>query len=281
MAQVLWIIQIISKGLVRTLRFKAHILRMILLGSLGVAIHVSVVNAAVTDNSLPQESIPLVQGFIDAVKAHDRQAIADYMAYPIKRTNPIPAINTPEELLKRFDQVFDPEILETIAQSQVEADWQAMGWRGIMLGSGTIWMDFDGKITAVNYQTPAETKLKAELIANQKTGLHESVSQFVSPELAWQTAKFTIRVDNMGNSQYRYASWAKGKPLSEKPDLVLNQGKLVFDGSGGNHSFQFTSGPYLYVCDVIVLGTSDSPIGELVVFKHDKVLLREPAIKAE
>lgn len=35
MAQVLWIIQIISKGLVRTLRFKAHILRMILLGSLG------------------------------------------------------------------------------------------------------------------------------------------------------------------------------------------------------------------------------------------------------
>ena len=103
----------------------------------------------------------------------------------------------------------------------------------------------------------------------------------MSPELTWETAKFTIRVDNMGNSQYRYAAWAKGKSLSEKPDLVLNKGKLVFDGSGGNHSFQFRSGPYQYHCYVTVLGTSDSPPGELVVFKNDQEILKQAVIKAD
>lgn len=281
MAQVLWILQIISRGVVQIQRINTQIFRMILLGSLGAAINVSVVNAAVADTLLPQEYIPFVQGFIDAAKAHDRQAIADYLAYPVKREYPIPAIQTHGEMLARFDQVFDPKILEIIAQSEVEADWQTMGWRGIMLGQGTVWMDYDGKIIRINYQTPAEAKLKAELIAKQKTALHHSVCEFVNPELVWQTAKFTIRVDNMGDDQYRYASWAKGKLLSEKPDLVLNQGKLVFDGSGGNHAFQFTSGPYHYLCEVIVLGELGSPVGELVVFKNDQVLLREPVLKAE
>lgn len=237
------------------------------------------VNAA--DEALPKEYIPLVQGLIDAAKANDPEAITKRVDYPLGREYPIPAIQNTQEMVARFNQVFDSQLLEHIANSKVDADWQIMGWRGIMLGSGEVWLDFDGKIIAINYQTPAEAKLKAELIAKQKTGLHASVSEFVSPELTWETAKFTIRVDNMGNDQYRYAAWAKGKPLSEKPDLVLNKGKLVFDGSGGNHSFQFRSGPYLYHCYVTVLGTSYSPPGELVVFKNDQEILKQAVIKAD
>ncbi|MDT3297449.1 hypothetical protein Q4Q57_20185 [Shewanella sp. SP2S2-6] len=248
----------------------------LIFGAMGLS---STVNAA--DEALPKEYIPLVQGLIDAAKANDPEAIAKRVAYPLKREYPILAIQNMQEMSARFNQVFDSQLLEQIANSKVEADWQTMGWRGIMLGSGEVWLDLDGKIIAINYQTPAAAKLKAELIAKQKTGLHASVSEFVSPELTWETAKFTIRVDNMGNSQYRYAAWAKGKSLSEKPDLVLNKGKLVFDGSGGNHSFQFRSGPYQYHCYVTVLGTTDSPPGELVVFKNDKEILKQAVIKAD
>ena len=239
------------------------------------------INANAADEAMPQEYIPLVQGLIDAAKANDLEALAKRVAYPLKREYPIPAIQNTQEMIARFDQVFDPKLLEQIAHSKIEADWQTMGWRGIMLGSGVVWLDFDGKIIAINYQTPVEAKLKAELIAKQQTALHSSVSEFVSPALSWETAKFTIRVDDMGNSQYRYAAWAKGKALSEKPDLVLNKGKLVFDGSGGNHSYQFRSGPYQYYCYVTVLGGSDSPLGELVVFKNDQEILTQAVIKAD
>ncbi|MCU7964208.1 hypothetical protein L5M28_16745 [Shewanella sp. SW32] len=239
------------------------------------------INANAADEAMPQEYIPLVQGLIDAAKANDLEVIAKRVAYPLKREYPIPAIQNTQEMIARFDQVFDPKLLEQIAHSKIEADWQTMGWRGIMLGSGVVWLDFDGKIIAINYQTPVEAKLKAEFIAKQQTVLHPSVSEFVSPALSWETAKFTIRVDDMGNSQYRYAAWAKGKALSEKPDLVLNKGKLVFDGSGGNHSYQFRSGPYQYYCYVTVLGGSDSPLGELVVFKNDQEILTQAVIKAD
>ncbi|MGI2151858.1 hypothetical protein ACROAK_03050 [Shewanella oncorhynchi] len=239
------------------------------------------INANAADEAMPQEYIPLVQGLIDAAKANDLEVIAKRVAYPLKREYPIPAIQNTQEMIARFDQVFDPKLLEQIAHSKIEADWQTMGWRGIMLGSGVVWLDFDGKIIAINYQTPVEAKLKAELIAKQQTELHPSVSEFVSPALSWETAKFTIRVDDMGNSQYRYAAWAKGKALSEKPDLVLNKGKLVFDGSGGNHSYQFRSGPYQYYCYVTVLGGSDSSLGELVVFKNDQEILTQAVIKAD
>lgn len=239
------------------------------------------INANAADEAMPQEYIPLVQGLIDAAKANDLEAIAKRVAYPLKREYPIPAIQNTQEMIARFDQVFDPKLLEQIAHSKIEADWQTMGWRGIMLGSGVVWLDFDGKIIAINYQTLVEAKLKAEFIAKQQRALHPSVSEFVGPALSWETAKFTIRVDDMGNSQYRYAAWAKGKALSEKPDLVLNKGKLVFDGSGGNHSYQFRSGPYQYHCYVTVLGTSDSPPGELVVFKNDQEILTQAVIKAD
>lgn len=248
----------------------------LIFGTMGLSI-----NANAADEALPKEYIPLVQGLIDAAKANDLEAIAKRVAYPLKREYPIPAIQNTQEMVARFNQVFDPQLLEQIANSKVEADWQTMGWRGIMLGSGVVWLDFDGKIIAINAQTSAEAALKAEFIAKKKTALHASVSEFVSPELTWETAKFTIRVDNMGNSQYRYAAWAKGKPLSEKPDLVLNKGKLVFDGSGGNHSYQFRSGPYQYHCYVTVLGTSDSPPGELVVYKNDQEILKQTVIKAD
>ena len=178
-------------------------------------------------------------------------------------------------------QVFDSKLLSEIANSTTESNWDTMGWRGIMLNHGSVWLDFDGKISGINYQSPEEAKLRDELIAQQKSTLHESVREFISPELGWETARFTIRVDAIDNDQYRYAAWAKGKSLSEQPDLVLKKGKLVFDGSGGNHSFQFKSGPFLYVCDVIVLSAEESPVGRLYVYKNDQLLVQEPVIKAE
>ncbi|WP_374956629.1 hypothetical protein [Aeromonas sp. HMWF015] len=228
---------------------------------------------------MPAEYRPFVQQLVDAAEARDHQALANQMKYPFKQEYPIPAIKTPAEMLTRFDEVFDDAILTSIATSRVGQDWQTMGWRGIMLGSGEVWMDFDGKVIGINHQTAQAAKLKAELIARQKSGLHPSVQEYKSPELMWQTEKFIIRIDELDDGHYRYASWAKGKTLTDKPDLVLKNGTVRVEGTGGNHTYLFTSGPYRYECVVTVLGERGVPPGELVVYKNDVEIVHQPVVK--
>ncbi|WP_083243810.1 hypothetical protein [Aeromonas sp. DNP9] len=247
---------------------------LLLLGTLWVALPVSA-----DEEPLPAEYRPFVQLLVDAAEARDHQALANQMKYPFKQEYPIPAIKTPAEMLTRFDEVFDDAILKSIATSQVGQDWQTMGWRGIMLGSGEVWMDFDGKVIGINHQTAQAAKLKAELIARQKRDLHPSVREYKSPELMWQTEKFTIRIDELDDGHYRYASWARGKTLADKPDLVLKNGTVRVEGTGGNHTYLFTSGPYRYECVVTVLGERGVPPGELVVYKDDVEIVHQPVIK--
>lgn len=246
----------------------------LLLGTLWVALPVSA-----DEEQLPAEYRPFVQQLVDAAEARDHQALANQMKYPFKQEYPIPAIKTPAEMMNRFGEVFDDVILTSIATSRVGQDWQAMGWRGIMLGSGEVWMDFDGKVIGINHQTAQAAKLKAELIARQKSDLHPSVREYKNPALMWQTEKFHIRIDELDDGHYRYASWAKGKTLADKPDLVLKNGTVRVEGSGGNHTYLFTSGPYRYECVVTVLGERGVPPGELVVYKNDVEIVHQPVIK--
>ncbi|WP_421153781.1 hypothetical protein [Aeromonas dhakensis] len=228
---------------------------------------------------LAAEYQPLVQKVIDAAKARDQQALARQIKYPFKREYPIPVINNSSEMMARFDEVFDEAILKRIASSRAGQDWQAMGWRGIMLGSGEVWLDFDGKVIGINHQTAQAAKRKVELVAKQKSDLYPGLREYKRPELMWQTEKFTIRIDELGDGRYRYASWAKGKALSDKPDLVLKNGTVRMEGSGGNHTYLFTNGPYRYECAVTVLGEQGMPPGELVVYQNDVAIMHQPVIK--
>lgn len=250
-----------------------------MLGFLGLVLSMASVYGQ--EDALPVKYQPIVHSFIDAAKNKDRQAIVNRIAYPLKRENPIAQISGSQEMLARFDEVFDNTLLDTIAQSRAEQDWQEMGWRGIMLGSGQVWMDFDGNIIAVNYQTALEARLASELIAKQKNTLHPSLKEYRRPVLMWQTEKFTIRIDQLINGKYRYASWAKGNSNGEKPDLVLTNGEVKFEGSGGNHTYQFQSGPYRYECQVTVIGTSDSPPGALMVYKNGTLIVDQPVLKVQ
>ena len=141
---------------------------------------------------LGAEYRPLVQKVIDAAKARDPQALARQIKYPFKQEYPIPAIKNPSEMVARFDEVFDDVLLNSIASSRVGQDWQAMGWRGIMLGSGEVWLDFDGKVIGINHQTAQAAKRKAELVAKQKSDLYPGLREYQRPALMWQTEKFTM-----------------------------------------------------------------------------------------
>lgn len=213
------------------------------------------------------------------VKSNDRSAIADHITYPLKRESPIPSVKNKQQMLKRFDEIFDEALLKNIINSDIEKDWDDVGWRGIMLASGGLWLDYDGKLIAVNYQSEAEKNIKNKLIKEQKNALHPSLKNYVAPVLEWETSKFRIRIDDLGNQTFRYAAWPLDKKSNEKPDLVLLNGKVTFEGSGGNHFYTFSKGKYQYQCDLYVIGESSMPPGSLSVYKEGKLILNDEVIK--
>ncbi|RBQ05367.1 hypothetical protein [Pedobacter miscanthi] len=231
------------------------------------------------DQTLDKKYRPVVTAFISVVKSGNIEKLSSKIAYPLKRAYPIPAIKNKQEFIKRYKEIFDDNLTKKIVNSKPDTDWDAVGWRGIMFLNGELWLDTNGKLIAVNHQSRLEAKEQARLINAEKTSLHPSLSNFIQPVLVFETAQFRIRIDDLGNNNYRYAAWPLKSKMSDKPKLVLNNGKWTPDGSGGNHNYQFKSGDYLYTCFITVMGEKDSPPALLVISKAGTEILSQPAKK--
>jgi hypothetical protein len=182
----------------------------------------------------------IVRPFWNAVQNNDRKTIIDLIHYPLNRQYPIPQINNKLEMNERYETLFDETLLNMIKNSSIETDWSDMGWRGIMLGNGKVWIDYDGKIIGVNYQSPQETILRKNIIIEIKNNLHKSLINFVEPVLSCKTENYKIRIDLLDDKyNYRLSIWSKGKEQSDIPDIVLLNGERIPDGSGGNHLYLF------------------------------------------
>ena len=177
----------------------------------------------------------------------------------------------------RYNEIFDSALIREISESNPATDWEEMGWRGISYGTGEVWVDIDGALLAVNYQSDFEKRKMAGMLAKDRAEVHESLSKFKSLEYVLETKTYRIRIDELSTGNYRYACWKLGKPMSEKPDIIIKNGKLDMQGSGGNHSFDFKNGPYIYQINVIELGEDGAPPARLRVFKRENQLLVEDA----
>ena len=235
--------------------------------------------------SLDQKYHEVVQYFIDCIKNNDRNGVIKLTALPynsLKRHSPLPSIKTTDEFLQRYDEVFDKNIIEIISNSDIDNDWEtanAGGYGAIMLKNGMIWLNTHGKIIAINYESEVEKRKRFELISEEKNKLHISLQTFLEPVLEWKTKSYHIRIDKLDEWKYRYAVWPINKPSNEKPDLLLNNGELTFDGSCGNHQYDFKNGVYKYSCEVVVCGTDEDPPGYLEVYNKDRLISTEPVVE--
>ena len=228
--------------------------------------------------ALEQKYHESVLPVIAAFKTNDKTAIAAHIRYPLKRQYPLPDIKNEAEFITRFDEVFNDELVVVIGSSNINTDWDSVGWRGIMLNNGVMWVDTDGKVIAVNTQNTTEHVRVEKLIAQDKQSLHSSIKTFQKPILDWKTASYRVRIDDLGDGNFRYASWSIDKSPSDKPDIVLINGDITFEGSGGNHHYTFKNGRYSYVLHVTIIGCDTSSLGWLEVYKNDKQLLFEGAV---
>ena len=107
--------------------------------------------------------------------------------------------------------------------------------------------------------------------------MHSSISKLARPVHILKTKKYLIRIDDLDHANYRYAAWKASAKMTDKPDIILTNGKYVPDGSGGNHSYVFTKDGYTYTIEILIVGAEDSPPANLVVFKGEKQILLQPA----
>ena len=226
---------------------------------------------------LTKEQQKLVYDFIDCIKNNRKEKLAYKIVFPFSKEYPITSIKNEQEFLLRYNEIFDDTLTKIIVDSKPSGDWAAVGWRGIMLLNGEVWLDYDGRLIAVNYQSQAEAQKRVELIDLDRRQLNESIKQFKEPVLILETTKYRIRIDDMGEGSYRYASWTLNSKMSEKPDIIIFKGEYKADGSGGNHSFIFHNGEYIYDCAIIVLGEEGSPPAYLTIYKGDKEILSQKA----
>ncbi|MFN5704569.1 MAG: hypothetical protein ACK45U_01815 [bacterium] len=145
-----------------------------------------------------------------------------------------------------------------------------------MLHNGVLWIEDNGGLKAVNYQSAFETNLRTSLIEKDRSTLHPTMREYLEPRCIVETEVYRIRVDELKDGTYRYSSWKKNSDVGSIPDLQLTEGTLVFEGSGGNHRYIFTTEDFRYEIEILLIGFDyDSPV-RLLIFKADKEILNQP-----
>ena len=234
--------------------------------------------------AIEKNQISQVQKIVDAFKQNNRATISKLVSYPLLRQAPLPPINNERELLRRYDELFDQVLLSTITQSNIYTDWDSIGWRGVMLNNGIVAVDPDGNITEVNYHSPREqaliNNLNSSRVAKGRRSLHRSVVNYDQAVVELTTPRFHIRVDNVGVDQggLRYTAWPINKQTSERPDLILNNGRVYYS-NGRNKRYVFNNGNYSYQLNIDSNGANAQATGNLVVVKNGKPWISEVATK--
>lgn len=235
---------------------------------------------AVTAMAVQGQAIDLNDGQIQEVKkiiavfsTKDKAKIADFIQYPLRREYPLKDVKDRSDFIKRFDEIFDKGFVNHIGNSKL-TNWSEVGWRGVMLDRGSVWLGDGGKIKAVNYQSPKEKVLLANAIFLNKSQLPENLRNFEKPKYLIETKNYQIRIDQTGEGSYRYASW-KVNAEEENPELVVNKGGPAgFQGSGAYGELTFKNGAYNY----IVLTDPYDMKASLIVEKDGKRILKEEGV---
>jgi len=227
---------------------------------------------------LSNENQKLVKTFVLSIKKADINKLKSLVVYPLKRDYPLSDIKNEQEFQSRYSELFDEKLKKIITESDPTKDWSTVGMSGIMLNNGIIWLNSEGKLIAVNYKSTEELNVRDAIVEKDRSSVHKSLSDFAKPAYLLETKRFKLRVDEMKDGQYRYASWSSDKEMTYKPDLVLTNGQRIYDGSGGNHYYHFKNGIYTYEIYVFVIGEKQTPTAELNVYKNKTKIVHEPAI---
>ncbi len=224
----------------------------------------------------------IVNRFKNIIKTNNPEIIAEYVQYPFVRRNPIPDIQNKEELIERYDTLLDKNIRQLILDSKTE-DWEEVGYEGIMLYSGVLWIDYESKLIAINTLTEKEVDFVNDWYEKDKKNLYPDIINFYENVCIFETETYLGRIDEIKKtnddpySSYRLSLWNKGQSMLEKPLLIAQNGEINFYGSSDNHIYTFENNNKTYKFEVTYVGPIDLIPYRLTISQDDKILLSQEA----
>ena len=122
-----------------------------------------------------------------------------------------------------------------------------------------------------------DSKHKEDLdIKKLKQIIWQELKDFKTFKVCMKTKKFTIWIDQIEDGSYRYASWSKSKTIDEKPDIIIKNGSVTYEGSARNHWYTFKNADVKYICDINVLGKANDE-AFLIVQLGETTILNQTA----
>jgi hypothetical protein len=193
-------------------------------------------NISNADGDNPRKECQL---FIDAFKNVDKNVIAQLIHYPLQFNYPIMPIKNKTEMIQRFDEVFDEEIINKIKKSSLETDWSEEAWRGITL-DGDVWIDYDGKLKKMNYTTTVQAAMRERFLQKDRDRLYSPLRDYNILIGVYLSETYKIRLDYVKDNIPRLVLWKKDQSQSEEPEVIIENGIEEIQGSIGETYYIFT-----------------------------------------
>jgi len=204
-------------------------------------------NSGIYPQEIPDEKYQkIITPFVTAVRNNDKDAVIRQIKYPLIRRHPLPDVKDAKEMSDRFNEIFDDSLINEIKNSSIELDWHNVGWRGMMLYNGTVWIDYDGTAYGIPL-SKEEEKIRKKIITKDRETLYPPLREFVEPMAVYISSSYIIRIDRIGENNYRAAFWKKNTEFSNRPEFVLENGERNIEGSMGNVNYQFIDGDKKYI----------------------------------
>lgn len=94
-----------------------------------------------------------------------------------------------------------------------------------------------------------------------------------------KTKKFKIKIDKQPNGNYLYQSWGANTKISAKPAMIISDGDVIPDGSGGNYYFEFNNNGTLYQVwrNYLTNSTKKAPYTLVVIDSNGETIVRQDA----
>lgn len=198
-----------------------------------------------------------------AIEEGDAETAAAFVRFPLERQAPIPPIANAREFIDYFPTLFDEAFRDQMREGDFAEDWHEAGCRGATYNYGDIWvdgtLDEGGLVSAVDYQSEAEKRLREALVEEERQTLPPPLADTCDPVLCFRTddGEFVGRVDRLESDTFRIALFPgparTGRRLprhDSQPDAVF-QASDVPEGNGGNHVYLDRGGQYALMVSVI------------------------------